>query len=211
MEHIELVDRVYLRIKEMIFNQDLKPGQKLIQEKLADSLGISRSPLLKALQKLEGELLVEKVPRRGMYVKSITLKEIVDVFQCRAVIEGLSARLTASLITPEQVRELKNLFEVFKNVENIDALAYANADRLFHANIMKWSGNAVITRMEVLSNNQLKAFQAGLLRPPQETLAEHFAIVEALQTGNGALAEQLMRGHIEQSLAAFQDRLTETK
>jgi len=137
MEHLELMDRIYLRLKKMIFNQELKPGQKLVQEKLAEDLGVSRSPLLKALQKLENELLVERIPRRGMYVKSMSLKEIVDIFQCRTVFEGLSARLTASLATPEQLKELKLLFTPFQNKKRINTTAYANADRIFHTRVMQ--------------------------------------------------------------------------
>jgi len=71
MEHVELVDRLYLTVKQMILDQQLVPGQKLVQEKLATELGVSRSPLLKALQRLESELLVESFPRRGMYVKQL--------------------------------------------------------------------------------------------------------------------------------------------
>lgn len=206
MEHIELMDRIYMRLKEMIFNQELKPGQKLLQEKLAEELGVSRSPLLKALQKLEGELLVEKIPRRGMYVKSMSLKEIIDVFECRAVIEGLSAKLAAALATTEQIEELNALFSPFEGQTKIDASAYANADRIFHTKIMKYSGNAVILRLEVLSNIQLKAYQTGLLRPPEETLAEHFEIIEAIANRDGRSAEQAMRWHIETSLEAFKTK-----
>ncbi|MEO0733057.1 MAG: GntR family transcriptional regulator, partial [Bacteroidota bacterium] len=68
MEHVELGERVYLAVKKMILDQELKPGQKLVQEKLAERLGVSRSPLLKALQRFEAELLVTSIPRRGMLV-----------------------------------------------------------------------------------------------------------------------------------------------
>jgi DNA-binding GntR family transcriptional regulator len=184
----------------MIFDQKLKAGQKLVQEKLAEELGVSRSPLLKALQKLESDLLVENIPRRGIYVKSMSVKEIVDVFLCRSVLEGLSARLAATLVSAEQIKELKSLFSPFYRDRKIDAEKYAEADRNFHSQIMKWSGNAVIHRLEVLSHIQLKAYQAGLLRPAEETLAEHFAIIDALEKKDGPLAEQLMRRHIERSM-----------
>ena len=64
-----------------------------------------------------------------------------------------------------------------------------------------WSGveNAVILRLEVLSNIHLNAYQVGLIRPPEETLSEHFGIIEALEKGDGVLAERLMREHIEKS------------
>ena len=203
MEHVELVDRVYLKIKQMIFDQQLKPGQKLIQEKLSSELGVSRSPLLKALEKLEGELLVEKIPRRGMYVKEMTLNEIIDVFQCRAVIEGLSARLTAGNITDEQVAMLRQSIQPFVDTEVIDPKAYAEADRTFHTRIMQWSNNKAILRLEVLSNIHLKAYQTGLLRPPEDTLTEHLEIIEAIAAKNGTLAEKLMRAHIEKSIATL--------
>ena len=203
MEHVELVDRVYLKIKQMIFNQQLKPGQKLIQEKLSSELGVSRSPLLKALEKLEGELLVEKIPRRGMYVKEMTLNEIIDVFQCRAVIEGLSARLTAGNITDEQIAMLRQSIQPFVDTEVIDPEAYAEADRTFHTRIMQWSNNKAILRLEVLSNIHLKAYQTGLLRPPEDTLTEHLEIIEAIAAKNGTLAEKLMRAHIEKSIATL--------
>ena len=160
--------------------------------------------MLKALQRLESELLVEQIPRRGMYVKKVEIKEIRDIFQCRAVIEGLSAKLAAENMTPQQVQILRACFEPFLHQKDIDVAEYAKADRLFHHQIMKWSENAVILRLEILNNIHLRAYQAGLLRPPSETMPEHFAIVEALSQKNGNQAETLMRQHIERSLAAIE-------
>lgn len=198
MEHLELADRLYLTVKQMILDQQLVPGQKLVQEKLATELGVSRSPLLKALQRLESELLVERIPRRGMYVKQLATSDIRDIFQCRAVIEGLSARLAAERTTPDQVAELRACFQPFaQSTSNVEA--YARADRKFHDLIMTFSGNAVVARLELLTNIHQMAFQAGLLRPPVETLPEHLAIIEAISIRNGPEAERLMRSHIEQS------------
>lgn len=183
----------------MIFEQELKPGDKLVQEKLAAQLGVSRSPLLKALQRLESEMLLESIPRRGMYVKKMELKEARDIFICRAVIEGLSARLLAERRNSDLVQKLRDCFSPFIGVGDIDIAAYGRADRLFHQLIMQHSGNAVIPRLEMLTNIHLTAFQAGLLRPPSQTLSEHFAIIDAIAIGDGPLAEQLMRNHIEDS------------
>lgn len=200
MKHVELVDRVYEEVKQMIFDQLLIPGGKIVQEKLAEELGVSRSPLLKALQKLESELLVESIPRRGMIVKKISVKELIDVFECRAVLEGLSARLAAQKISSNQLKELKECFSPFINQTNIDISKYAKSDRFFHNLIMKCSGNEAVQRLELLTNVHLKAFQAGLFRGPKETLPEHFGIIEALEKRDGKLAEKLMRNHIELSL-----------
>ena len=125
--------------------------------------------------------------------------EILDLFACRAVIEGLSARLTASHATEDQIAALRACFAPFSPSDSIDVLAYAQADRKFHQLILTFSGNAVISRLELLTNIHLTAFQAGLLRPPTETLVEHLAIIEAIASGNGLEAEALMRKHIEDS------------
>ncbi len=199
MEHVELVDRLYLTVKQMILDQQLVPGQKLVQEKLATELGVSRSPLLKALQRLESELLVESFPRRGMYVKQLAPDEVRDIFQCRAVIEGLSARLTAERAAPTEIEKLQACFAPFIKTKVIDAVAYGKADRHFHHLIMTFSGNAVVTRLELMTNIHQTAFQAGLLRPPVETLPEHLAIIDAISVQNGPEAERLMRSHIEDS------------
>lgn len=198
MQHVELVDRVYSAVKNMIQTQELTPGQKLVQERLAARLGVSRSPLLKALQRLEGELLVERIPRRGVFVKSLDTKEIRDVFQCRAVIEGLSARLAAERITPAGLAKLKKCFAPFLSGD-IDAEAYAEADRHFHQLIMDYSGNAVVTRLELLTNIHAQAFQAGLLRPPTVTLPEHLDIIAAIEAKDGGEAERLIRHHVSAS------------
>ncbi|MFY0628428.1 MAG: GntR family transcriptional regulator [Reichenbachiella sp.] len=206
MEHLELVDRVYKEVKKMIFDQELKQDQKIIQEKLAAQLGVSRSPLIKALQKLESEMLVVSIPRRGMFVKSIDIEELIDVFECRAVLEGLSARLTTRLITKSQLQQLKDCFKPFIGKKNINSDEYAIADRNFHAFILEWSGNKVIPQLEMLSNVHLKAFQAGLLRKPEETLKEHLAIIDAMEKGDEQKAELEMRSNIEMSLIAFRSK-----
>ncbi|MCV9386709.1 GntR family transcriptional regulator [Reichenbachiella ulvae] len=207
MEHLELVDRIYAAVKQKIFDQELQPGQKITQEKIAAELGVSRSPLLKALQRLETEMLVESIPRRGMYVKSTNINDLIDVFECRAVLEGLSARLTARNITQQQIQTLKDCFSEFIGQKKISMEDYASADRAFHAYILEWSGNQTLSHLEMLSNIHLKAFQAGLIREPKETLTEHLSIIEALENRDQERAEKEMRKHIEQSLIDFKGKL----
>jgi DNA-binding GntR family transcriptional regulator len=205
-DHVALVDSIYFKLKQMIFNGDLKPGEKLLQEKLSERLGVSRSPLLKALQKLESELLVENLPRRGMYVKILSHEEIIDLFQCRAVLEGLSARLAATNITDAQLKKLENLFVKFLDKDPINQDEYARSDREFHKTIMEIGKNGIVNKLESISNINLQAFQLGLIRPPNKTISEHLDIIKALKARNGKKAEELMRQHIESSLKAFEER-----
>jgi DNA-binding GntR family transcriptional regulator len=205
LEHVELTDRIYSRVKKMIFDQELLPGQKLLQEKLSADLGVSRTPLLKALHRLESEMLVESKPRRGLYVKKMSVQEVIDIFYVRSVIEGLSARLAAGRLNQNQIEKLRQLFLPFRGQQSIDISEYEKSDREFHDSIMHYSNNKIIPQLEMLSNIHLHAFQAGLLRPPEETIDEHFAIIEAMAMGDGISAEKAMRAHIDKSREALQN------
>ena len=80
IEYTDLSQPIYKRLKEMIRNGELKQGEKIVQEKIAEELGVSRTPLMKALLALENEYLVESIPRRGMYLRVLDYKEIIDIY-----------------------------------------------------------------------------------------------------------------------------------
>lgn len=200
IEHNDLSYKIYERLKEMILTNKLFPGEKILQENLAQQLGVSRTPLLKALQMLEHELLVESIPRRGMFVKKMSMREILDAFDCRDGIESMAAGVAAEKITDEQVQLLKNLFNPFKNnLDNVDMNAYKYADQKFHKMIVKISDNKILTRLEMFNNIMIITYQEGLVRPPYETLPEHFDIIEALEKRDRENARQNMRLHIQKS------------
>ena len=204
IEHIELTDRIYAQVKQMIFDQQLMPGQKILQEKLSADLGVSRTPLLKALHRLESEMLVESIPRRGLFVKKMSKQEMIDIFECRSVIEGLSARLAAQRLNAAELQKITQIFQPFaQQTGKLNVEEYAKRDREFHNTLLELSGNKVIPRLEMLSNIHLFAFQVGLVRPPEETLPEHLAIVDALQHHDAEAAEVRMRSHIEKSLESL--------
>ena len=113
LEHIELTDRVYDELKQMILHGELEPGQKIVQEKLSEELGVSRSPLLKALQRLENEFLVESIPRNGMYVKKMKPGEILCIFYVREVFEGLEEHVAENKIIAVEMNKLKSMFSSF--------------------------------------------------------------------------------------------------
>ena len=212
LEHIELTVRVYDRLKQMILSGELEPGQKIVQEKLSERLGISRSPLLKALQRLENEFLVESVPRRGMYVKKMKPSEILDIFYVREVLEGLAARLSAKKITAQEIRQLKSLFAPFsENPDAININEYQDADRSFHPLIYKIADSPVLSKLEMLGNVTIIAYQAGLVRPPEETLSEHLGIIDALERGDGNLAEEISRNHIRESTKFLEKQFSLSK
>lgn len=208
LEYYDLSFLAYKRIKEMILNNELKSGEKIVQEKLAAELGVSRMPLHKAFQMLENELLVESVPRRGIFVSKFNLSEIKDAYECREAIEGVAARKVAELISAENIDFLYNLFKPFENdLMNVDLIKYEEADKLFHKTLLELSDNKILQRMEVFGNVITRTYQRGLTRPPVETYVEHISIIDAIAARNGDEAEKLIRMHFRKSLVRFSEHL----
>jgi len=183
-------------LKSMILSNELKAGAKLKQEHVATLFGVSRMPLHRAFQMLENEMLIESVPRRGYFVTKVGIDQLIDSFECREALEGMAARRAARNITKDQLMYLKSLFEKFVGTDNISVSDYLESDQEFHDMIMRVSGNKVITRLEFLGHNTIRTFRGGMLRPPQESLPEHMAIIAALEIGDGELTEKLVREHI---------------
>ena len=205
LAYYDLSFLAYKRIKEMILNNELEAGEKIVQEKLAAELGVSRMPLHKAFQMLENELLVESIPRRGIFVSHFNISEIKDAFECREAIEGVAARKAAELISKEKLDYLYELFLPFHgNLQEVDLIKYEEADRLFHKALLEISGNKILQRMEIFGNVITKTYQRGLTRGPVETYPEHIAIIDAIASKNGDEAERLIRLHFRKSLEKFQ-------
>ncbi|GAB5520101.1 MAG: GntR family transcriptional regulator [Rhodothermales bacterium] len=209
IDHKDLGHLTYHQVKELIVRKALRPGDHIRQDEMAQQLGVSRTPLLKALNLLERDLLVEFIPRRGYFVKQYTYAEMREVFQVREVLEGLAARLAAAHITPDEIAYLRALFAPFEAAESIDAEAYESADQAFHRQIAAIGANAVLAKLEVMRNVQVLAYQMGLHLDPQQTLAHHDAIIDALEDHNGAEAERLMRAHIHAGTQIIEQHIAE--
>lgn len=196
IQHSDLSKPVYHELKNMIQDGRLLPGQKLIQEQLAVQLGVSRTPLLKALQHLEHEMLVKSIPRRGMYVREISVKEMIDVYDCREAVECLAVRLLIERSSDEDMAELLQIFGPFEGALTIDVDKYRKADERFHDLIIELSQNPVLKRMSGVGDVHKRVYQFGLIREPKETLAEHIKILTAISARNidGAVCE--IRNHI---------------
>jgi len=199
IEHSDLSFPVYQQLKKMILNGELKPGEKLLQEKLAQNLGISRTPLLKALQMLEFDYLVESIPRRGMFVKKLTEKEMMDIYDVREGIESVAVRLVTERIKSDQLETLRSLWEPFADKEDIDANEYRKVDEQFHALLLDYSQNEILNKTYSQSLIKGRIIQMGLQRPPKETIQEHLDLVAAIADGNANRAEKIIKHHIRKS------------
>lgn len=212
IHHSNLDEPIYSKVKTMILSNKLKPGEKIIQEKLAAELGVSRTPLKSALQKLEFELLVENIPRKGIYVKKMDLYEILEIFDVREGIDAVASRLAASRGNPIIAKELGKLFEPFIGMkENIPADLYRKADEKFHFKLISYSGNKLLGQLFSMHNISRKAFQVGLLRSPEETMKEHLEIIEFIRQNDPNKASIAAAMHIRKSRDLIVELIKEKK
>jgi DNA-binding GntR family transcriptional regulator len=207
-EHENLDQKAYSILKDLIIERNLLPGQKIPQEKLARDLGISRTPLISALKFLEQEKLVESVPRRGFFVRLFSKEEMVYIFELREVLEGLAARRAASKITDSQIIKLNSFFQHFAGQKNIsDYKGYAREDRRFHTFVIDVGAKEFLKSILLTTNIISFSYQVlnfeGLIRPPNETIREHLAMIEAIKDKDSETAEDLMRQHFKKSLTCL--------
>lgn len=208
VDYEDLSQRVYRALKEMILNGDLHPGERLAQDELARRLGVSRTPLLSAFTKLEREMLVQTVPRRGTYVRTFSRRELLDVFEIRLRLEPLGARGAAEHATAEQLDELAALTQRYEEIVAAGVPERArHEDLAFHTLIMRMSGNVFLSTFVESSNIILIANVQGLIKPAEASLAEHRELLQAIRARDAESAEALMYRHLESSRAALEQGL----
>ena len=211
-EHENLDHKAYQILKSMIMDRQLLPGEKIPQEKLAEDLGISRTPLVNALKFLEKEKLIRSIPRRGFFMRTFTQKEMISIFELREVLEGLAARKAAQKITDSQIAQLQKFFRQFIGDKDIeDIRTYAREDRRVHNFLLDIGAKEFLKSMletyNIISHSYQVVAPEGLVRHPRETIHEHRAMIEAIARRDAETAETLMRRHFQRSRTVLEETL----
>ena len=145
-DYLPLRDVVYQTLRNAILKGDLKPGERLMEMKLAGKLGVSRTPIREAIRMLELEGLVTMIPRRGAEVSRISKQDIRDVLEVRLVLDSLATKLACKRITADQKEELVRAAEEFASAtKSGDVTLIAQADVRFHDVILAASHNKRLT------------------------------------------------------------------
>jgi DNA-binding GntR family transcriptional regulator len=212
--HENLDQKAYQILKAMIIERQLLPGDKIPQERLAEDLGISRTPLVNALKLLEQDKLVQSVPRRGFFVRHFNTREMISIFELREVLEGLAARRAAQNITDPEVARLKGFFRQFRGLKAIgDIKAYAREDRQFHTFLLDVSAKeflrSILETYNIISYSYQFISADGLVQRPEDTLRDHIAIIDAISRRDSEAAENLMREHFRKSIAILKRTIEE--
>jgi DNA-binding GntR family transcriptional regulator len=193
------------RIRGLILTGEYGPEERLIEEQLAQRLGVSRTPVRQALTMLEAEGLVEIAPNRGATVCSFSIEDVWDIYDLRAVLEGHAARRATGRIEGGELERMRKLAREMEGLagrfddheEEIRVLVALNQE--FHGTIVEASRNR---RLQRLINRTVEIplmFKAFFWYTPHERAISnqyHRRILEALEKGDADRAENIMREHV---------------
>lgn len=207
-----LVEQVVNAIVSEIVDGELPSNSRLIQDDLARAYGVSRQPVQQALLLLRDRGLVREAPGRGLIVSPIDPDFVRKLYEIRAMVDGLAARLAAERGAERAKLEGPPYLEAGRAaVESGSLHEQIEADTKFHAFINELSENSLIGEMTAPHWPYLRRVMGEVLRDdiqmPQIILGEHVAILDAIIAGDGGRAEALSRDHISRAAKIFVQRL----
>lgn len=192
----------YETLRAAIVNGKLMPNERLVEAELVSKLGVKRTAVRAALARLAHEGLVEHERNRGAKVRLIGEREAVEILETRAVLEGLVARKAAAKATPDDAAELRKILgEMRSRLDAGDLLGSSEPNIRLHAAILRIANHRTAERVVSTLNSQLVRFQyRTILQPgrPEDSYAEHEAIVSAIAAGDQDAAEAAMLRHLSQ-------------
>ena len=210
--HSTLTERVYEVIRNQILNQELPPGTWLKDSELAGSLGISNTPVREALRRLEAEGLVETIPRRGTFVKSLSQPEVMGLYEVREALETLAVRLTATRAGDALLQEIARTAELHRQmVHHGDPNRYLELDRRFHELIAEGANNPILSAMLRMLADRIHIVRRMDLGQRQDELSgqEHCEIATALLQRDAERTARLMEHHIRSHSRRVLELLTQ--
>lgn len=195
-EHIYEVMRAALIDMDVYSDGD---PVKLDERTIADQLGISRTPLREALARLEQEGFLEIVPRRGIFVTRKTRAEVLEMIVAWAALEAMAARLAATEASDAQIAALRAHAEHHSEAaERADLAEYSEANMIFHHMVLSMSGVGLLARMAEGLFVHMHAVRRRAMAEDgraQRSVADHLAIIEALEARDPDAAEAASRDH----------------
>jgi DNA-binding GntR family transcriptional regulator len=207
----KLVELVQDAIIAEIASGKLPPGARIIQEQIAQELGVSRQPVQQALLVLRNLGVLREAPGRGLQVAPLDLDHVRDMYDMRAVIEGLAFRKAAERNAKRASSEGRSYIQDGREaVANGDVARMIEADMAFHSFIYELSGNPMVApTMDTHWTNTQRVMGEVLMRDerPRDIWDQHEALLQAVMAGDGKEAERLARAHIEQAADFMIERL----
>lgn len=190
-----LKEQVSSHIRELILSGELRPGQRIDQDELAEDLGVSKLPVREALIVLEGEGLVDNVARRGAFVAPLTREDVRDNYVIYGIVSGLAARRAAERLSDEEIDVIGEI--VTRMEQSADPAEQEELNFVFHRTINRAGGSRRLTSvLRLLSNTIPAGFFEFTTDWPERARDDHRRILQALRTRDAEGAAQLISEHL---------------
>lgn len=205
-QSVTLRQRVCDKLRQAIFERRLAPGTKLVERDLCEQLGVSRPSLREALRHLESEKLIEMVPHRGSVVARLSERDVREIYDVRAALEGPACARFADLATDEDIASLEQAYaQLDKAVQQNDRAGILQAKAAFYQTLFHGSGCVISQSIVASLNVRIEVLRrmsiARTGRYPQ-MIAEIGSIVDAARGRNGAAMRESCIAHLKSAAAA---------
>src|SRR4030043_247299 len=195
-----LREEVYESLRKSILHGKMKPGQHLIEEQLADHVGISRTPVREALHKLERDELVTRLPKGGFAVREFTKEDVEEIFGIRSALESYAAYLATLHISPDKISILeKKIDELERVLDSGDDEKIVQLHTDFHEILYKSCKSKKLIEMVNSFRDYFYRYRSALLRTEEgfnDSIKGHRQMLEAMKKKNPSLVEKLVRQHL---------------
>jgi len=200
---------VATELRRLILDGTLPPGERLIEDRLAELLGVSRNPIREAIRMLEAEGFLDVTVRRGSFVATLSASQAADLFEVRLALEPLGARLAAGQANPAHTGRMKQILaDVQSSADSLELDTLSEMHTELHSLIFEMTGNSYLIAMAIpmVKRGQWLLRQKAPLRMP-EAWSEHHWLIAAIESGDPELAEAAARHHVLSVRSRIQSQL----
>ena len=202
-QHPKLSDVVYGIIKKRLISSDewKVQGFRLQEARIAEELGVSRTPVREAIHRLEKDGLVDIIPRKGACVRTLSVEDVREIFDIRGALEALSLRSSFSRLNRDKLQEIRTRLAGCQDLLERDELeSFVSIDEEFHGFLATSSSNAILIQIIEKLDNQLRIARFKSFSVPgrvRQALKEHLRIIDVILSGDARQAEELILAHSE--------------
>lgn len=201
--HVKVADM----LRDLIMTGKLKEGDKINENELCETLGISKTPLREALRVLSVEGLIRLVPHRGSFVTKPTFEEIAEMFDVMSLLEGFCAKEACAKLTPKDFARIEKLHaKLEENFEIRDQEEYIRTNNQYHSLVQKIAGNRTLNQIVNGLRKKILLYRFQSLNLPERfehSIREHRDLLEAFRQRDQKRAEALMRKHLQNQSQAL--------
>lgn len=217
ISQVVLYQEVAERLRQKIYNSDLKPGEWIDEQALADYFGISRTPLREALKVLHSEGLLVLKPHKGCFVAELSEQDLDEIFPVMALLEGRCAYEAVRKAKPSDLKRLDDIHaQLEASASSEDVNAFYKFNYIFHVEVQKLARNNWLQKTAGDLRKLLRALRGRQLKLPgrvSASLAEHRQIMAAFRKGDPVEAETITYSHLmaqREALAAYESQIERT-